>query len=330
MSVIAVIGSGAWGTALAHVYAASGHDVILWSRNKVLTEHLTARSENNTYLPGVKLSPSLSYTSDLPTAMKAKFLLLATPAQHIRTILAQMKPHLRPDHILILTCKGIDLDTDMLLTDVVKSIVPELPCAILTGPTFARDLGFGLPGAATIAGNDDKVVEEICQGLVSRLLRLYKTDDVIGAQVGGAVKNVIAIACGIVEGLKLGESARAALVTRGLAEIGRLSIALGGRRETLLGLCGVGDLMLTCNSMLSRNFSLGFAMGQGRNAHDVLAERKSVTEGVPTAKAVAHLAAKMNIDMPIVAAVNACLHENVSVQEAVSQILERPTRSERE
>ncbi len=330
MSVIAVIGSGAWGTALAHIYAASGHDVILWSRNTDHTESLIKNHENTAHLPGVKLSPALSYTSDIATAMQARFLLLATPAQHIRAILTQMKPHMRPDQRLILTCKGIDIDTGKLLTDVVQTILPDIKPCMLTGPTFARDLGLGLPAAATLAGTDEQVLNDVSEGLISRLLRLYKTDDLAGAQVGGAVKNVIAIACGIVQGLNLGESARAALVTRGLAEIARLAHVFGGRRETLLGLCGVGDLMLTCNSMQSRNFSLGFALGQGRKLEDVLAERTSVTEGVATAKAVAKLADDLKIDMPIVKAVHACLFEGESVHDVVSAILERPARSEKE
>ena len=330
MSTIAVIGAGAWGTALAHVYAISGHDVLLWGRDAALCDSIAATGENAAYLPGCKISPALRVSNDLAWVMPQKYLILACPAQHIASTLEAMKRFINRDHVIVLTAKGIDIDTGHLLSDIVTRSMPDVPCAVLTGPTFAKDLARGLPAAATLACADAKVCEETASGLMSRTLRLYTHDDIAGAQVGGAVKNVIAIACGIVEGLSLGESARAALITRGLAEIGRLAVAMGGKRETLLGLCGVGDMVLTCNSLQSRNFSFGHALGSGQKVADILASRKSVTEGVHTARAIVSLAARHNVDMPISRAVYNCVHGGASVHDAVADILERPTRAERE
>ncbi|HOO51870.1 MAG TPA: NAD(P)H-dependent glycerol-3-phosphate dehydrogenase, partial [Alphaproteobacteria bacterium] len=216
-----------------------------------------------------------------------------------------------------------------LLSDVAKEECPRARIALLTGPNFARDIANGLPSASTLAA-DSETGQTLSEKLTARNLRLYTTTDMIGAQIGGSIKNVIAIACGICHGLGLGESARAALVTRGLAEIARLAEAMGGKRETLMGQCGVGDMMLTCSSMQSRNFSCGVALAEGKTLDQIMAERESVTEGVTTAKAAYELATSKNIDMPITAAIYKCLYENLSIKAALDEILNRPSRHEYE
>lgn len=327
MTRITVIGAGAWGTALAQVYAQAGHDVTLWAREAALAESIQKTKENKTYLPGVQIEGSIRATSDLERAMKEDVILNVVPAQHMRSILEQMKPYLRPDQPLVLCSKGIEIQSRKLLSDIIREECSN-PVAVLTGPSFASDLAVGKPTAATLACTDRQLAKRIQESLASKTLRLYTSDDIIGAQIGGALKNVIAIGCGIIEGLGLGESARAALVARGLIEISRLTVALGGKRETLMGQCGVGDLMLTCASQQSRNFSFGHLMGRGQSAEEILASRKSVTEGVHTAKAAVQLAKDFDVELPIVENVHACIEGRLSIHDALSQIMDRPSRSE--
>ncbi len=327
MTRISVIGGGAWGTALAQVYAEAGHNVTLWAREEALANDINKFKENKTYLPGVKLNGTIRATSDLSRALKEDVLLNVVPAQHTRAILDQMKPYLRPDQPIIICAKGIEIESRQLLSTIIRNECPN-PVAVLTGPSFASELSMGKPTAATLACEDKVLAERIQSSLSSKTLRLYTTDDVIGAQIGGAIKNVIAIGCGIIEGLELGESARAALVTRGLVEIARLTVALGGRRDTLMGQCGVGDLMLTCASKQSRNFSFGFLMGQGQSAAEILATRKSVTEGVHTAKAAVQLAKDFDVEMPIVQNVHACIEGRLAIKDAIAQIMDRPNKIE--
>ncbi len=327
MSRITVIGAGAWGTALANVYAEAGHDVTLWAREEELAQNINKIKENTTYLPGVHLNGKIRATSDLQRALKEDILLNVVPTQHMRSIFQQMKPCLRPDQPMVICSKGIEIESRKLLSDIIREECAN-PVAILTGPSFASELAVGKPTAATLACTDLYLGERIQTALSSKTLRLYTTDDVVGAQIGGAIKNVIAIACGIIEGLNLGESARAALVTRGLSEIARLTIALGGKRETLMGQCGVGDLMLTCASKQSRNFSFGVLMGQGQSAEEILKSRKSVTEGVYTAKAAAQLAKDFDVDMPIVDNVHDCVEGRIGIQDAIKRIMERPAKTE--
>lgn len=229
---------------------------------------------------------------------------------------------------VILCAKGVEIETGALLSQIASEVIPQSPLAILTGPTFASEIARGLPSAVTLAMKDKEQAEKVAEGLSSRNLRIYASDDIVGAQIGGAVKNVIAIACGIIEGKKLGDSARAALITRGLAEITRLASALGAKKETLMGMCGVGDLLLTCSSMQSRNFSLGVALGEGKSAKEILESRSSVTEGVHTAKALAVMARNNAVDMPISDAVNRCLTENADVNETIERMLDRPVKAE--
>jgi glycerol-3-phosphate dehydrogenase (NAD(P)+) len=327
---ISVIGAGAWGTALAQTYAASGHDVTLWVRETDLAETMRAARENTAFLPGIRLADSLNITPSLEEAARSEVLLLVVPAQFARSTLKSLAPHLKTGTTIVLCAKGIEIATGKLLTDVVAEECPGTSCAVLTGPNFAHEIAGGKPSASTIAAQNIDESKRIQSLLSSKNLRLYAADDVIAAEIAGAVKNVIAIACGIVHGLDLGESARAALVTRGLAEIARLTIAMGGKRETLMGQCGVGDMMLTCSSIKSRNFSFGVLMAEGKTPEEILASRSAVTEGVPTAKATAALAEKLGIDMPIVKTVDACLHHGLGVSEALAALMLRPARAELE
>lgn len=329
MTSISIIGGGAWGTALAQVFATAGHAITLWALEDDVVSSINASHENKLFLAGVTLDDKITATSDIEKTAKADILLLVPPAQYLRGTLQKLKPHLLPETTLVLCAKGVEIDTGMMLSQIVQEILPKNPLAVLTGPTFAIEIAKGLPSALTLAMKDLEAAEKLAEILNNRTLRLYPSDDIIGAQIGGAVKNVIAIACGIIEGKKLGDSARAALITRGLAEIARLAKALGAKKETLMGMCGVGDLLLTCSSMQSRNFSLGVALGQGKTLAEILATRNSVTEGVYTAKALDTMARGNAVDMPISSAVHKCLSETVNVEELIGQMLDRPLKSER-
>lgn len=329
MNKIGVIGGGAWGTALAQSQALAGKNVVLWAREEDVVSSINHDHENKPFLPDITLDEKVSATSSLADAARADALLIVTPAQHLRASLSSLKPALQPETSLVICAKGVEIETGAMLSQIARDIVPQNPIAILTGPTFAAEIARGLPSAVTLAMNDLESAQKLAENLNSRNLRMYPSDDIIGAQIGGAVKNVIAIACGMIEGKKLGDSARAALVTRGLAEITRLGTALGAKRETLMGMCGVGDMILTCSSMQSRNFSLGVALGQGRKLSDILAERNSVTEGVYTAKALATMAKNNAVEMPISEAVNKCLTEEIDVDVLIANMLDRPVKAER-
>lgn len=322
--MIGVIGGGAWGTALAQVMALDGKNVLLWARESDVVASINVNHENPHYLPKIKLHDGLVATDKIEDVAILDYVLLVTPAQHVRSTLENIKEMLGPDTVIILCSKGIELDSGMLLSQVAKFILPDHRVAIMTGPTFARELASGMPSAVTIASPDEKLGAELQDVLGAKTLRPYTTADMIGAELGGAIKNVLAIACGIVTGRKMGESARAALLTRGVAEIARLAVAMGAKKQTLLGMCGVGDLVLTCTSMQSRNFSLGVALGEGKTLDEILGPRKAVTEGVHTAKAALDLAKKNAVDMPITEAVKKCLHDGMSIDDAIGEMLNRP------
>lgn len=330
MTKISVIGAGAWGTALAQVYAKAGHHVTLWVREDSLATAMIDTNRNTAYLPEIELDPHLNITTDLAEAVQADIILNVTPAQYIRDSLKHLAPLLRDGQPVVICAKGIEIASHALLSDVFHEECPKASLAFLTGPNFAIEIASGLPSASTLACADRQKGQDIQNALTAKNLRLYLTTDIIGAQVAGAIKNVIAIACGIAHGLELGESGRAALVTRGLAEIARFTVALGGQKETLMGQCGVGDMMLTCSSMKSRNFSCGVALAQGKTMDEIIAARNSVTEGITTSKAAVALAKENNVDMPIVTAVYNCLYNGLSVREAVTSILSRPSRNEGE
>lgn len=329
MTSLSIIGAGAWGTALAQCYASAGHDVCLWARTREAAESLSSTRRNVAHLDGVDLHPSIVFTNDLLEAATREMILHVVPAQHMRSNLELLAPLMRQDQILVLCAKGIEIATRQLPADVAAATCPSARIAVLTGPNFARDIARGGPAASTLA-SDPETGARVLQALTARNLRLYQTTDMVGAQIGGAIKNVIAIACGISQGLDLGESARAALVTRGLAEIARLAEALGGKRDTLLGQCGVGDIMLTCSSAQSRNFSCGLALAAGKTLDEIRAGGGGVTEGVSTARAAHDLAREKGVDMPVVTAIYKCLYEGLSIRAALDEILDRPPRGEGE
>ncbi len=327
-STIGIIGAGAWGTALAQTQAAAGRDVLLWAREPEVVTAINQKHENTVFLPGVPLHAAIRATGDLNEAAEHDVILLVTPAQHIRSTLERIRDVLKQGASIVICAKGIELGSGKILSAIAEEAAPGVPVAVLTGPTFASEIARGLPCAVTIAARTVDQARGLCSKLASRTMRPYASDDLIGVQIGSAVKNVIAIASGMVAGKGLGESARAALMTRGLTEMARLSEAMGGHRETLMGMCGVGDLMLTASSQQSRNFSLGFQLGQGRTLEEILAERRAVTEGVHTAKAVMVMAKSKGVDMPVSAATNDCLEGRSSIEAAMASMMDRPLKTE--
>jgi glycerol-3-phosphate dehydrogenase (NAD(P)+) len=325
---IGIIGAGSWGTALAQAALRAGREVALWARDPALAETINRAHENPLYLPGIALDPALHATGDLAEAAAAEGVLLVTPAQHVRAMAAALAPHLSKETPIVLCAKGIEQRTGALMTEVLSETLPGQPLAVLSGPTFAGEVARGLPTAVTLAAADAMLGAALVVALGSSRFRPYLSDDPVGAEIGGAVKNVIAIACGLAAGRKLGDNARAALITRGLAEIVRLGLAKGARAETLMGLSGLGDLTLTCSALQSRNFSLGVALGEGRALGEVLAERHTVAEGVFSAAAVAGLADELGLEMPIVAAVDAILNRGADIDETIEGLLARPFRAE--
>jgi len=325
---IGIIGAGAWGTALATVAVRSGRRVTLWAHNPDIATGINARHENTSYLPGITLDNTIIATGNLADISHCDAVLLVTPAQALRQIATDLSPHIQRPLPIIICSKGLERDTDMLLSDVLKQALPQaIPC-ILSGPSFAADVANGLPSAVTLASDDLETARTLAHALGSPTFRPYAGDDLIGAQIGGAVKNVLAIACGIVEGRSLGQSARAALTSRGFAELVRFGLAHGAKIETLGGLSGLGDLILTCSSQMSRNMSLGYALGQGSTLQQVLKTRKTVTEGVHTASVVCKIATHKGIEMPICQAVRDICEDRISVDQAIKNLLARPFRQE--
>ena len=328
LQTIAIIGAGAWGTALANVAAQAGRTVLLWAREPEAAQAINTIHENSLFLPGIPLNPAIEATNDLARAATANALLLVVPAQHIRAVMTGLAPSLSPGTPVVICAKGIEQKTNRLLSQILQEVAPHIVPAVLSGPSFAADVAKGLPTAVTLACADPAVADRLTQSLGLPTFRPYWTTDLIGAQIGGAVKNVLAIACGVVEGRRLGDSARAAITTRGFAEITRLGLALGARAETLTGLSGLGDLILTCTSRQSRNMSLGVALGEGQTLDEILAERKSVSEGIYTATAVRELGKRHHLDMPIAAAVAAIVTGETTIDDAIQGLLTRPFTSE--
>jgi glycerol-3-phosphate dehydrogenase (NAD(P)+) len=325
---VGVIGAGAWGTALALAALRAGRDTILWAREPDAVEAMRRDGENARYLPGIPLDPALEITADLARAAAADAIMVVTPAQHLRTACTRLAPLLRPGTPVVLCAKGIELASGCLMSEAAAASLPAAPIGVLSGPTFAAEVARGLPTAVTLAIKDQPLGARIVETLGSRSFRPYLSDDVTGAQVGGAVKNVLAIACGIIQGRQLGDNARAALITRGLAEISRLGLALGARPETLMGLSGLGDLTLTCTSLQSRNTSLGRDLGEGRSLSEILGERHSVAEGVHTAAALGELAGRHGVEMPICRAIDAILNHGADIDETIASLMARPFRIE--
>src|SRR5208282_4437784 len=328
MQNFGIIGGGAWGTALAQVLRRAERRVVLWAREAEVVESVNRARENPLFLPGVKLEAGITATSALAEASRADVILLVPPAQHLREIAKALAPHLAKNTPVVICAKGIEEKTGALMSEAASSALPGANLAVLSGPTFAAEVALGLPTAVTLAVADQELGKTLAEALGARGFRPYLSDDMIGAQVGGAVKNVMAIACGIVMGKRMGDNARAALITRGLAEMVRLARAKGGRPETLMGLSGLGDLVLTCTGPQSRNLSLGIALGEGQKLESILASRRSVAEGVSSAAACVALAGKLGIEMPISAAVEAILHQGADVDRAIEALLARPFKPE--
>ncbi|MFQ5533467.1 MAG: NAD(P)H-dependent glycerol-3-phosphate dehydrogenase [Sphingomonadales bacterium] len=324
MKKIAVAGAGAWGTALATVAARAGHDVVIWAREGDVVEAINARHENPVFLAGIDLDSRIRATGDLVDISDADAVLLVAPAQHLRTVTEQLRDHLAAGAPAVICSKGIEQKSLMLMTEVVAETLPDAPIAVLSGPTFAAEVARGLPTAVTLACADARIGAALIEALGQPTFRPYLAPDLVGAEIGGAIKNVLAIACGIISGRNLGENARAALVSRGLAEMLRLGRAKGASSETLMGLCGLGDLILTCSSEQSRNMSLGAALGRGQRLDDILGARHTVAEGVFSASAVAELAEKTGIEMPICQGVNRILNHGAGIDAVIEELLSRP------
>lgn len=327
MKRIGVVGGGAWGTALAALSAEQG-DTLLWARNADVVDSINATHANPLYLPDVKLPAALKATGELAALKDCDALVLAVPAQTLRRFAETIRTTLPAPVPIVIAAKGIEISTGLLPGEVLAEALPGHPLAILSGPNFASEVARGLPAASTLACADEALGAALVQRLGRPTFRPYLSDDVTGAQIGGAVKNVLAIACGIVIGRKLGDNARAALITRGLSEMSRLGSALGAKRETLMGLSGLGDLVLTCSGTQSRNLSLGIALGEGKSLQQIMAGRRSVAEGVHTARAIEALAGKHGVDMPICAAVDAVLHKDAGIDDMLAALLARPFKAE--
>jgi glycerol-3-phosphate dehydrogenase (NAD(P)+) len=328
MTRLSVIGAGAWGTALAVLAARAGCNVSLWARRPAHAAELDAAHENAAYLPGIVIDSAIRIERDLAAALDAEVVIYAQPAQHFRGFCHAAAAYWPSGAALVIAAKGIELGTGALLNEIAAEALSSANIAVLSGPSFAAEAARGLPTAVAIAGNDSGLVDRLMNELAHGAFRPYGADDPVGVEVAGAVKNVFAIACGIVLGRGLGENARAALITRGLAEVTRLALAKGGRAETLMGLAGIGDLILTCTSLKSRNTSLGFELGQGKHLADILTTRRSIAEGVTTAAAVVALADRIGVEMPIAAAVNRILTDQSVIDDEVRGLLSRPLKRE--
>jgi len=328
MSKIGIIGAGAWGTALATVMRRAGNEVVLQAHEPETADDINQNHKNTVFLPGFDLDPDLRATTELSEAVDSDAVLVVAPAQHLRTICEAAAPDW-PDTVPAIICaKGIEQKSSALMSEVVRVALPRKPVAVLSGPTFAIEVARDLPTAVTLACRDETLGKVLMEQMNTRHFRIYRSQDVIGAQIGGAIKNVLAIACGIVEGRGLGENTRAALVTRGLAEMIRLGAAKGAKQETLAGLSGLGDLTLTCNAMQSRNFSLGVGLGQGKTLEQITAERQSVAEGVFTASSVIDLARKIGVEVPICGAVDKVINQGVEIDTVIAGLLSRPLKEE--
>jgi len=323
-----VIGAGAWGTAMAQVTGWAGLDTLLHAREPEVVESIRARRVNEAFLPDVVLDDHVKVTDDFADLADRDLVLAVPPAQFMRPVLEAYRPHWRPGVPIVLCSKGVERGSLKLMTEVLAETIPDAPAAVLSGPSFAAEVSRGLPTAVTLACADPQLGEALMRTLSAPGFRPYLATDLVGAEAGGALKNVLAIACGIVEGRQLGRSAHAALITRGFAEMTRLAVALGGEATTVAGLCGLGDLILTCSSPQSRNMSLGLALGQGRTVEQALAGRRSVAEGYESAPAVRDLAARLGIEAPICEAVAAVLAGETTVDVVIDRLLSRPLKVE--
>jgi len=326
---LAILGGGAWGTALAIAARRTGSGAILWARNPEVVAAINDRHENSLFFPGLALDPGIAATTEIGAAIAdAEAALLVVPAQSLRGVLETHHNSFPPGLPVLHCAKGIESNSLAMMSEVGSEVLPGSPFAVLSGPTFAAEVARDLPAAVAIAAHDTTLARAFVTALGSTRFRPYLSQDPTGAQIGGAVKNVIAVACGIILGYGLGENARAALITRGFAEMVRLGLVMGARAETFQGLSGFGDLVLTCTAAQSRNYNLGLALGGGQSLASVTSGHRVVVEGVATAEAVARLAGRLRIEMPISQAVAAVLHDGVPIDAMIDRLLRRPYRSE--
>lgn len=328
MSKISIIGAGAWGTTLSILFAENKHQVKLWSFEKEVTDAINEVHENKKYLNGFQLPQNIEATSDMKYAADADILVLVTPSQFLRKTLNSLSKHIKNDPIIATAVKGLELESHKTISQVVGEELATKKIVAISGPNISKEIARGLPAAAVSASVDINNAKAVQQALNSGRFRVYTNDDVIGVEVGGALKNVIAIAAGVVDGLMLGNNAKSALMVRGIVEITRLGVALGGKKETFSGLSGIGDLITTCESVLSRNHHVGVEIAKGKHLKDIRENMYDVAEGVPTAKAAKELAKKLNIEMPITEEVYAVLYENKDPYKAMSSLMQRDLKNE--
>lgn len=325
---LTVIGAGAWGTALAITGARAGLDVTLWAREENVASEINTARMNTSFLPGITLPENIKAFNDFSELGKSDCIFFVTPAQHFRKVSEQARGYIDEKTVITMCSKGIEVSSGKLMSEVAQETLPNNPFSVLSGPSFASEVANGLPTALTWAGEDEKQISDLAQKLSQPVFRIYTSTDIIGAQIGGAVKNVLAIACGIVMGKKMGANAHAALITRGFSEMRKLGQAMGSQKNTLSGLSGLGDLLLTCSSTQSRNMSLGFALGEGQSFKDILETRNTVAEGVHTSQIVSQLAQTHGVEMPICKAVEDITTSGKNVDDIINDLLSRPVAQE--
>ncbi len=329
MAKVGVMGAGSWGTALALLLHSNGHQVTVWSINEEEVEMLSKEREHKSKLPGVKIPEDMVFTSDMETAIKEKdFLVLAVPSAFTRGTARRMKPFVGERQIIVDVAKGIEEDTLMTLSQQIEEEIPQADVAVLSGPSHAEEVGRGLPTAVVIGAKTEETARYLQEMFMNHVFRVYISSDMLGMELGGALKNVIALAAGIADGMGYGDNTKAALITRGIAEIARLGVKMGGALESFTGLTGIGDLIVTCASVHSRNRKAGYLMGQGKTMEEAMAEVKMVVEGVYSAKAAAKLGKKYGVALPIVDKVNEVLFEGKDPKEAVDELMLRDSKAE--
>lgn len=326
---ISVLGAGSWGTALAVLLCKNGHEVTLWSIDQREVAMIDEKREQIEKLPGVRIPDCIAVSNDLEISMQGKeMLILAVPSIFVRSTAKMMQPYIEPGQIVVNVAKGIEEETLMNMTDVIEDEIPQVKVAVLSGPSHAEEVGRGIPTTVVVGAKDKETAECVQDAFMSAMFRVYTSPDMVGIELGAALKNVIALAAGIIDGLGYGDNTKAALITRGIAEITRLGMAMGGRAETFSGLSGIGDLIVTCTSTHSRNHNAGYLIGQGKSYQEAMDEVKMVVEGVYSAKAALKLAQKYDVEVPITEQVNHVLFDGVPAKEAVLSLLVRNRKSE--